>query len=109
MKNIPTIRELKISDCPFVSNISKEERFIRNFGAFNCKYLWLKGAKEVLDILNDKYPTEPLNEDELYFVQQNSGKRVLCYLCHSYETYPDIFIFGNNNIAFTTSCFITNE
>lgn len=102
---MPTLRELKIEDCPFISNLSNEERFIRNYGAFNCKYLLLKDSNKVLSILNDKYPTEPLNEDEVSFIQQNSGKKVLVYLCHSHETYPDIFIFGNDNIAFTTDCF----
>ncbi len=101
----PELRDLKIEDCPFISNLSNQERFIRNYGAFNCKYLWLKNDAEVLQILSDKYQKEPLNEDELSFVKENAGKKVLVYLFHSHETYPDIFIFGNDNIAFTTDCF----
>lgn len=101
----PKLRDLKIEDCPFNNNLSNMERFIRSYGAFNCKYLWLKKADEVLQILGDKYPTEPLNEDELHFIKENAGNKVLVYLCHSYETYPDIFVFGDDNIAFTTDCF----
>lgn len=101
----PKLRDLKIEDCPFISNLSNMERFIRNYGAFNCKYLWLKNESDVLQILIDKYPTEPLNGDEMSFIKENAGKKVLVYLCHSYETYPDIFVFGNDNIAFTTDCF----
>ena len=101
----PKLSDLKKDDLTVISNLSNIERFIRNYGAFNCKYLWLKNESEVLQILSDKYPTEPLNECELSFVKENSGKKVLVYLCHTYETYPDIFIFGNDNIAFTTECF----
>ena len=98
---------LKQQQIPFVSDISEKERFIRNYGAFNCKYLWLKESEEVFAALKAAYPDEPeLSEKASLFIKANGGKRVLAY-CHAIRFSTDVFLFGEDDIPFTEECFAT--
>jgi hypothetical protein len=81
----------------------EEERFIRNYGGFNCKYLWLKPMPDVMDVLQREYPTEDFSPEIRNFIRKNEGKKVLCHIvCGN-----DVFICGDDNTPFPVACFET--
>lgn len=103
------LKDLKKSGIPFIPNLTDENQFIANHGIFNCKYLWFKDSESVISEIKAAYPEENFEQEVVDFIAQNSGKRVLCYLCHSWEYNPDIFVFGENNTPFTVNCFQLKE
>lgn len=102
-----TIKDLKFKeDAISESTLKDEHRFIYQYGLFNCKILKLKSANEVLKSVESYDPENKLSKEQKEFILKNSNKEVLCYLCHSWEDNPDIFIYGENNIAFQVDCFV---
>ena len=99
--------DLKVlKDAPSESYLlSEEQRFIYHYGLFNCKILLFKNCVEVIKALENYEPTNVLTKEQKEFIVQNSNKEVLCNLCWSWEDRPDIFVFGDNNIAFQVECF----
>jgi len=47
-----------------------------------------------------------LTKEDKKFILEKSNTEVLVHLCYSHEDRPDIFVFENNNIAFTVDCFL---
>lgn len=100
-----TIKDLEVQISPIPNySISGWHKFIYNYGLFNCKILKFRSANEVLEIMKGLDPTCLTKEDKK-FILKSSNTEVLVYLCCSHEERPDIFIFENNNIAFTVDCF----
>lgn len=84
--------------------LNDKETFLFQHGKFNCKYLKFKDANTVINIMN-KYDNRCLDLDSKKFILENSNKEVLCSINRPNELYPDIFVFGDDNIAFQTDCF----
>jgi len=82
-----------------------EELFIYRHGSFNCKRLIFRDANTVIKLM-DEYDPNALETEDKKFILSNSNKEVLCYICHSWEDNPSIFVYGDDNIAFQTDCFI---
>jgi hypothetical protein len=100
------LNDLTIKENPkvdFLLTLTDEQKFIYQYGLFNCKILKFKSANEVIDIM---YEYDSIDKDSMDFIFQNSHKEVLCYLCHSFEDRPDIFVYGNDNVAFQVECFV---
>ena len=99
-------RELQTrKDAPSNHYLENEDRFIHFYGQFNCKILKFKDANTVVNLMQKEDQTY-LGVNEKEFIVKNSNKEVLCYICHSYEDRPDIFVYGDDNIAFTVDCFV---
>ena len=101
-----TIKDLEVRIDPIRDySITGLHGFIYNYGLFNCKILKFKSANEVLKEMK-KLDQTCINLKDKKFILKNSNKEVLVHLCFSHEERPDIFVFGNDNIAFTVDCFI---
>lgn len=99
-------RDLKIRrDAPYNHDLTNEDRFIYFHGLFNCKILKFKDANTVINIMQEEDPT-CLGLSEKKFIVKHSNKEVLCNICYNYQDKPDIFVYGNDNIAFTVDCFV---
>lgn len=100
------LRDLKISKDVLSNNKLKgQERFIYLYGLFNCRILRFKDANTVIRIMNE-YDPNCLTKEEKKFILKNSGKDVICYVCHTYQDHPDIFVYGDDHIAFQVECFV---
>ena len=100
-----TIRDLKVKKEPRIDDsINGYHGFIYTYGLLNCKILKFKSANEVLKEIK-KLDATCLGLKDKKFILKNSNKEVLVYL-FSHEERPDIFVFENNNIAFTVDCFL---
>lgn len=97
------IPNLKSRDCDSNMSISTDTKdgFISFYGWVNCKYLTFKSHNDVINELNKEYPDLELIRCEKDFIIKNSHKEVLCYL----SSEKDIFVFNNDDIAFTPNCF----
>jgi len=84
--------------------LTDTQRFIYMHGYFNCKTLVFKEANAVIEIMND-YDEGCLNKDSKKFILSNSNKKVLCNVNRESGIVTDIFVFGDDNIAFRSSCF----
>jgi hypothetical protein len=99
-------RDLKYTkDAPYDCNLKGEQKFIYWHGLFNCKKLKFKDANTVIKIM-DEYDPNCLTIEEKQFILKRSNKEVLCHVSYKHEDYPDIFVYGDDNIAFTTECFV---
>lgn len=102
-------KDLQFSKKPnfskFTHSLGIEEQFIWHHGLFNCCVLKFKDANTVINIMNS-YDPACLNSFEKQFILKNSNTEVLCYVCYSFEDKPDIFVFGDDNIAFQVECFV---
>jgi hypothetical protein len=83
-----------------------ENYFIMNHGQRNCCFLTFNSPLEVFKLINTE--SEPLTKEQKRFIIQNQNKLVLCYINTIWEDEPDIFVFGDDNIAFTKDCFKTS-
>ena len=84
--------------------LTEEETFLFHYGKFNCKYLKFKDASTVINVMNN-YDKDCLGSEQKRFILDNSNKEVLCAISRPNELYPDIFVFGDDNIAFQVDCF----
>ena len=99
-------KDLKIIKSPPVNyDLEGEQRFIYQYGLFNCKVLKFMPADNVIDTMN-RYDPDCLTTKDKEFIQERSHKEVLCYISYGYEKHPDIFVYGDDNIAFTPRCFV---
>jgi len=85
--------------------LDSKEKFIYRYGMYNCRYLKLKDANKVISIMN-KYDKGCLDSLSKKFILNNSNKEVLCAINRPNEIFPDIFIYGDDNIAFQSDCFV---
>ena len=102
LRDLTVKKDIPISDI----NLTGKNLFIYQHGLFNCKILKFKSAIEVLTSLKAYDPSSSLSIEQKQFILKNSNREVLCYLCRSWEDRPDIFVYGDNNIAFQIECFI---
>lgn len=87
------------------TSLTNEQSFIYKHGMYNCEILKFKSEQEITKSIQ-MYDTEhEISEDEIRFISENAGKEVLCYICHRWEEYPDVFVYGDDNIAFQLNCF----
>lgn len=101
------VKDLVQKEHGFKFNLYTEEGFVSFYGAVNCTRLVFKSFSEVIKIMNEKDPTCLLEKSEKKFILDNSNKEVLCYLCgNDFHSPTDIFVFGDNNIAFSADCFL---
>lgn len=102
---------MMLNDLKFVENpksnyaLSSQDRFIYQHGLFNCRILKFKVANEVLKSVKEYDPQNKLSREQKEFIVKNSNKEVLCYICGKYEERPDIFVYGDDKIAFQIDCF----
>lgn len=90
---------------PHDYTLKDEQLFMYQHGAFNCKILKFKSVLEIIEVM-EKYDSDSLMEGEKEFIVKNANKEVLCYICHRWEDNPDIFVYGDDNIAFRKECFV---
>lgn len=83
-----------------------EQSFIYKYGLYHCDILKFKCANDVIKSVEAYDPSSKLTEPQKEFILKHSNKEVLCYICHMHEDYPDIFVYGDNNIAFQVDCFV---
>lgn len=88
-----------------INGLYFEDRFIANYGVYNCKTLKFKDANTVIKIMND-FDESCLDLKDKEFIVKNSNKEVLCSINNVLDEDPDIFVYGDDNIAFRTSCFV---
>lgn len=101
-----TFNDLKVrKDAPLNHDLKDEQRFVYWHGLFNCKVLKLKDANSVIKNM-EEYDSGCLTLQDKKFILERSGKEVLCYLINANEANTDIFIYGDDNIAFTVDCFV---
>ena len=99
-------RELKIvKDLESNHELKDEQKFIYWYGMFNCKILKFRDANTVIRIM-DEYDPDCLTTDDKKFILERSNKQVLCHVSSKYDDYPDIFVYGDDNISFTVGCFV---
>lgn len=102
-------KELQVSESPdfskFSSTLKDEHLFIFRHGLYNCKILQFKNANSVISYMNE-YDPNCLNEVEKSFILKHSNKEVLCYVSPLWADRPDIFVYGDDNIAFQVECFV---
>ncbi len=84
--------------------IMGEQKFMYHHGAFNCRKLMFRSASDVIEIM-ENYDSNALSKKDIKFIVNNANKEVLCYICHRWEDNPDIFVYGDDNIAFQVGCF----
>lgn len=87
-------------------SLTEEEKFIYNYGSFNCKYLKLKSFEECWKSFKEVYPSEDFSEKDIQFLKDHSNKEVLCYVMFGFWERPDIFIYSDDNISFPIECFV---
>ena len=87
------------------TSLKDKEKFVYMHGYANCEILKFKDANTVLNIMND-YDKGCLETIHKKFILLNSNKEVLCFISYSWQENPDIFVYGDDNIAFRLSCFI---
>jgi len=87
-----------------IQKLTQKEVFLFYYGKFNCKYFKFKDANTVINIMNN-YDKDCLDSEQRKFILDNSNKEVLCSVNRPNELYPDIFVFGDDNIAFQVDCF----
>ena len=99
-------RDLKISkDVSSNNELEGHQKFIYWYGLFNCRKLQFKDANAVIRVM-DEYDHNCLTKEDKKFILDRSNKEVLCHISSKYDDYPDIFVYGDDNIAFTTECFV---
>ena len=99
-------RDLKnIKEAPLNRELKDEQRFIYFYGLFNCKKLKFRNANTVIRIM-DEYDPDCLTTEGKQFILKRSNKEVLCNVTYKHEDYPDIFVYGDDNIAFRVECFV---
>lgn len=86
-------------------SLNYKERFIYLHGWLNCVLLKFKDANTIIKIM-DAYDVDCLEKEDKKFILKHSNKEVLVYLCNSDDQNPDIFVFGDDSIAFRVSCFV---
>ena len=77
-----------------------EKEWAEHYGSDTCKYKILASTEVViaeLDLLND---TDRMQDHELEFIIENSGKRVMTR-CRN----GNYFIYGDDNLEFGEGCF----
>lgn len=102
-----TLSDLKsVKDAPNNYTLEGEDRFIHNYGLFNCKVLKAKQGSEILSIMKRSMPTEEFSDEQVAFMHEMSNKEVLVHICGWPYTTTDIFVYPEDNTPFTVECFI---
>ena len=78
--------------------LTGEQKYIYQFGYWNCEYLELKSYEEVILIME----TEIGENFPHILLKENQHKKVLVYEDYSCDVY---FIYGDNNYCFPRKCF----
>lgn len=86
-------------------DLSTSNDFIHFYGAYNCRMLKMKKYDEVIAELSKDGISEELGDVKRNFIRSREGRNVLCYINGINNENPDIFVFGDNDIPFTLSCF----
>ena len=77
--------------------LTGEQKYIYQFGYWNCEYLELKSCEEVLSIME----TEIGEGFPHTLLKENQHKKVLVYV----EDVDGYFIYGDGNYYFPRNCF----
>jgi hypothetical protein len=100
------MKDLKIVlDAPSNYDLKDEQAFIYRYGQFRCRKLKFRGVDEIIKIM-DAFDPNCLTKENKKFILGNSNKEVLCHISHTWEDNPDIFVYGDDNIAFRKECFV---
>ena len=67
--------------------------------------LKFKDGNTVINLMNE-YDVSCLNKKQKEFIVKHSNKEVLCSVNQIYQYNPDVFVFGDDNIAFQIGCFV---
>lgn len=86
-------------------DILEKINFIMTYGKYNCGYMVFQNYDKIILKMNE-YDKCKFDEQEILFIKDNANKKVLIGVFDSYTEDPDIFVFGDNNIAFRKECFL---
>ena len=86
---------------------NSKEYFVWRYGKCNCKHFVFKSSSEIIKHMAAKDPFMEFDKTQQDFILRNVGKEVLCYICGSdFHSNADIFVYGDDNIAFSADCFL---
>ena len=78
---------------------------MENLGPFTVIFLRMLIASLCFVYFIKSFLKYDFSKKDIKFIVNNANKEVLCYICHRWEDNPDIFVYGDDNIAFQVGCF----
>jgi len=101
------LRELTIiKDAQINYELKDEQRFIYNYGLFNCKILKAKDSRDILKIMREQMPNEELSSEQVNFINEISNKEVLVHISNCNDDRPSIFVYPEDDTPFSVECFV---